>query len=208
MTREIDRLLVGQWGRLRGWIGHSGLLDHGGRPSVLDGWTITELVAHLGRSFSTFAQAQPAEGVEPQTLGRYVSNYPTAAAAIAEGTRELSAELAGDLLGGIDELARNGFAHMTLLTTPVVIGPRGPITRDDFLVTRLLELVVHGDDLARSAPVSPPPLLDDAVAVVAGALGDAYAEVTGALPERDGDLPWIRLATGRTASDDPALPLL
>ena len=37
---------------------------------------------------------------------------------------------------------------------------------DDFLLTRLLEMVVHGDDLAVSAPVAAPGYPDDAVAVV------------------------------------------
>lgn len=40
------------------------------------------------------------------------------------------------------------------------------LTLDDFLLTRLLEMVVHGDDLAVSAPVAAPGFPDAAVAEV------------------------------------------
>ena len=34
----------------------------------------------------------------------------------------------------------------------VVLGPRGPITAQNLLLTRVVELVVHSDDLSRSLP--------------------------------------------------------
>ncbi|WP_332663667.1 hypothetical protein, partial [Aeromicrobium sp.] len=71
------------------------------------------------------------------------------------------------------------------------------------------ELVVHGDDLARSVPEIPaPPLLDACVELVSGALANAYAEVTGREPEIENQLDWIRIATGRLDSADESLPLL
>jgi hypothetical protein len=35
---------------------------------------------------------------------------------------------------------------------PVVLGPRGPIAVPDLVRTRIIELVVHSDDLSRSVP--------------------------------------------------------
>ncbi len=102
-----------------------------------------------------------------------------------------------------------GFRALDALRTDVVRGPRGAITRDDFILTRVIELVVHGDDLARSVPaIEAPPLLDASRAAVSGALAQAYAEVTGREPEIGDHLMWIRAATGRTPSEDEALPLL
>ena len=48
-------------------------------------------------------------------------------------------------------------AHaMTAPLPDVVIGPRGPIRGEDLLRTRIVELVVHSDDLSRSLPDRPP----------------------------------------------------
>ena len=41
---------------------------------------------------------------------------------------------------------------------------------DDYLVTRLIELVVHGDDLAASLAVTPPPLNAPATGLVIATL--------------------------------------
>ena len=84
---------------------------------------------------------------------------------------------------------------------------RGPIARDDYLLTRLLELVVHGDDLQRALGRTDAPLLPEAVAAVSDALTSAYEERAGSTPA-EGGLSWIRVATGRVPSSDPHLPLL
>jgi hypothetical protein len=83
----------------------------------------------------------------------------------------------------------------------VVIGRRGPILLSTMLTTRLLELVVHGDDLVRSvlrtAPGDLGPLEPGAVTVVAEVLRDLLVERRG--PDLDvvDPLAWIRLACGR-----------
>jgi hypothetical protein len=84
---------------------------------------------------------------------------------------------------------------------------RGPIARDDYLRSRLLELVVHGDDLQRALGRDDAPLLPAAVTAVSEALAAAYEERTGSRPDDEG-LGWIRRAAGRVRSDDPHLPLL
>jgi hypothetical protein len=202
-------LLHRQWTSLRAWIEESGLLDHRERQSVLEAWNVHELVTHLGRSFLALTVLGPERVAQPQSLRAHISDYAASAQEIADGTKELARSFERDLLGGIDNCARLGFRTLDGLRADVVRGPRGAITLDDFVVTRLIELVVHGDDLARSVPdIAAPPLLDEALYVVARALVDAYVEATGAPPTAAEPLVWIRQAAGRQPSDDPALPLL
>lgn len=204
-----EELLRSQWAALRGWIESSGLLLHSQEQSVLEAWNVHELVTHIGRSFLDLPVLGPAPGAEPRTIREYISDYGAAARDIADGTKQLARSFSGDVLAGIDNCARLGFRALDALRTDVVRGPRGAITRDDYIVTRLIELVVHGDDLARSVPEIPaPPLLDASVELVSGALANAYAEVTGREPEIENQLDWIRIATGRVDSADESLPLL
>lgn len=206
MTAEI---LHRQWDALRAWIDEAGVLDDAAEPSGLDGWTVVDLVAHLGRSLTPLTDLRPSGGAQPLTLQSYVSAYPAAADEIANGTRQLSASIASDVLAGIDRCAKEGFAALDQIEGSVVLAARGPIRLDDFIVTRLLELVVHGDDLGRALPkLTPPALLDDAVAVVSAALARAYADATGLERHVSDPIDWIRRATGRIPTVDPVLPLL
>jgi Bacterial SCP ortholog len=109
--------------------------------------------------------------------------------------------------------------------TAVLDSPRGPTRADDWAATRVVEYVVHADDLSRSLPERPPvPLLDAAVAVAVRTLAEIFR---GQAPGRSVELrvpphvavqavpgprhtrgtppnvvetdalTWIRLATGR-----------
>jgi len=208
MVTNTD-LLKDQWAELRSWIADSGLLEHANEQSVLEAWNVHELVTHLGRSFLQIPLVGPAPGVEPMSLRVYISAYAGAAVEIADGTKQLARSFADDVLAGIDNCARLGFRALDALRADVVRTSRGAISLDDFVITRLIELVVHGDDLARSVPqVAAPPLLDGSVAAVSDALANAYLEATGQGPDIDEHLPWIRAATGRVPSDDTSLPLL
>jgi len=202
-------LLSRQWIALRAWIEESGLLDHREQQSVLEAWNVHELVTHVGRSFLALTVLGPERAAQPQTLRAYISDYAASAQEIADGTKELARSFERDLLGGIDNCARLGLRTLDGLRADVVRGPRGPIALDDFVLTRLIELVVHGDDLARSVPTVPaPPLLDEALSAVAQALAGAYTEATGTAPTVGDPLTWIRQAAGREPSDDSVLPLL
>ena len=84
---------------------------------------------------------------------------------------------------------------------------RGPIARDDYLLTRLLELVVHGDDLQRALGRTDAPLLPAAVTAVSDALAAAYVKRSRHARKRC--RPGVdRRAAGRVPTDDPHLPLL
>lgn len=228
--REVDlaaarAALDAEWALLRPWI-VSLPRESYAVPSTLDGWTVGDLVAHLSRSLSPLGALQAADGAAPVTIARYVSAYAAAAPAILEGTRELARATSADPLAALDEAWA---AHRPVVDrlTPgeVVLATRGPLRAGDLVATRVLELVVHADDLARSVPDREPPGLDrDALGLVVRVLlgileerspgksvevrvppygvvqcvaGPRHTRGTPAnVVELDG-LTWVRLAAGR-----------
>ena len=202
-------LLEDQAAVLADWLDEVPVSAHLVEPVGLGDWTVRELVAHLGLGIGLSRYvATAADDAVPLSLADYVSAYPPAADQIAEMTRELSASFGDDLVGGFRRTAAEAFAALDAIPGEVLQARRGPIRRDDYLLTRLLELVVHGDDLQRALDRSDAPLLAEAVESVAAALAAAYAERTGA-PARDAvGLAWLRRAAGRVPSDEPGLPLL
>ena len=169
---------------------------------------------------------------KPITVDRYVSGYAGAAAGILE--RDVKgaagrdpAEILGDLY---DRRAAAAAAMKDPPAARAVRAPRGPISPADFLTTRVIEMVVHADDLSRSRPDREPVELDrTALRLVTQACADIiatrapgrslelrippYAAVQcvqgprhtrGTPPnvvETD-PLTWIRLAAGRQAWND------
>ena len=159
----------------------------------------------------------------PDFVGAYARNKPLP----SEGIETRKAWIIGSGIAGLAAafyLIRDGHmpaANITVvesldieggsldgLDAPVLQARRGPITREDFLLTRLLELVVHADDLQRAVGRDDAPVLPEATAAVSAALAAVYAERGGTRDLGPGGTPWIRLATGRVPSEDPVLPLL
>jgi hypothetical protein len=152
LAARID-LLARQWDTLRDWVGTAVTVRERGSVSVLDGWTVAELVAHLGRAMEALAVCEPApEGTVPATLAEYLGGYAGRAADIAAVTRDLAAEIADDPLRQVDERARAALARARELGPEdrVVLARRGPVLLSTMLASRITELVVHADDLQRS----------------------------------------------------------
>ena len=193
---------------LADWLDEVPVSAHLAEPVGLGDWTVRELVAHLGLGIGLcrFVGTAPPDAV-PLTLGEYVRAYPPAADQIAGMTRDFSAEFGDDLVGGLRRTAAEAFAALDVLPGEVLQARRGPITRHDYLMTRLLELVVHGDDLQRALGRTDAPLQPVAVKAVSDALAAAYAERSGHATD-DSGLEWIRRAAGRVPDVDPDLPLL
>jgi hypothetical protein len=206
---HVEALLRAQWVALRSWLDAVDVRALGERRSVLPGWTVKELVAHLGYGLELLTAVEPAApNVRPGQVGDYIARYRPAAPLIAEATREVAATMP-DVLEGIDASAGAAWRALDRLDAPVVMARRGPLTRQDFLLTRLLEIVVHADDLVRSLPSGAEfPVIPEAQVAVAQALGNAYEAKSGRSPDLSDPLRWIRLATGRANSDDADLPLL
>jgi uncharacterized protein (TIGR03083 family) len=131
-------------------------------PSVLPGWTVRHLAAHLVLVANSVARLQQAAHDErPLSIAQYVARYAAAADSIDASTRTQAEK--GDPLAAMDERLAAAAATMQRLgpNDPVVAAGRGPIRLGDFLVTRCIEIAVHADDLARSVPgierPAPPP---------------------------------------------------
>ena len=201
-----ERLLREQWVLLRDWLDD---LDDAAmdQPSVLDGWTVRELVAHLSRAMAALTKAQPAPaGTIPLSLGEYLGTYPERAQEIADTTREIAREIGDDPLPALDRTAEDTFAQLTTLRDlapdPVVQARRGPILLSEMVVSRLIELVVHADDLARSVPgLAKNPVHSEALGAVSEALLEIVVDRGGHSLEVNEPLLWTRLACGRQPYD-------
>ncbi|MBD5788389.1 maleylpyruvate isomerase N-terminal domain-containing protein [Cellulosimicrobium terreum] len=205
-TARIAAHLRDQWDRLDRWLRDlgPGLERAADDPSVLGGWTIGELVSHLGRAMDALAACSSVPpGTVPLTLAEYLGSYPGRAEEIGRFTRDLDAELAPDRVRGVEQLAAAAFVRLgELAGERVVQARRGPITLRDMLVSRLVELVVHADDLARSFPsVVADPADRGALDLVADELLHVVVVRGGWSLEVHDPRLWVRLACGREPYD-------
>ncbi|MFE1174995.1 sterol carrier family protein [Streptomyces sp. NPDC058773] len=194
-------------------------------PTRLGDWTVRELVAHLSMALGAVARgmAQPAPPQPEATLLEWPSASAPLAASVDERTRALAA--AHDPVELLERTAAE-FAERVGAERDdrVVAAVPGALRLSDFLVTRCLELVVHGDDLAaatgreipfdRQALATTTRLLADALAarapggsvevrvppfaVVQCVEGPRHTRGTPPNVVETDPLTWIRLATGRT----------
>ena len=152
-------------------------------PSALAEWSVGGLAGHLAAQ--VFAGVNLIEA-EPSRLAPIAldEHYRRAAWVTAEVGDEVSAGIraSGDraAAAGVDALlsqvqqARTQLPALLDATAPdrpVLIPWQGwSLRRDDFLVTRMMEITVHSDDLAASVGVTAPTLPDDVLGPVLGLL--------------------------------------
>ncbi|OEV08007.1 maleylpyruvate isomerase family mycothiol-dependent enzyme [Streptomyces nanshensis] len=201
------------------------------RPSGLPGWDVHRLLVHIGLQIDAvprFLAGPEARATSPAV------DLPTWARGTARGAAELDRETreeAGRFPGPGGGAARidEAVAQLEPVLESAVRGDLliphglGPMRMLDFTVTRLVELVVHSDDLARATGV--PVTLDrQALAATVRVLADTLAvKAPGASVEvrvppfavvqcvegprhtrgtppnvvETDPLTWLRLATGR-----------
>ncbi|ASR56318.1 maleylpyruvate isomerase N-terminal domain-containing protein [Cellulomonas sp. PSBB021] len=218
MTATLDEAttaLHAQWDRLRTWVVDVVDDSVGDAPSVLEGWTVTALVAHVGRAMDALAACTPLPpGTVPLTLAEYLGTYAGRAADIAETTRALAAQVATDPVAWIDARAAAAFAALEAHSRsgdPVVQARRGPVRLSTMTVSRVIELVVHADDLFVSvhrvpgAGAGPDPVEPGALRLVADELLAIVVARGGWDLEVDDARRWVRLASGREPYDVDAL---
>jgi uncharacterized protein (TIGR03083 family) len=196
-------------------------------PSVLEGWDVRTLVGHV---------ADVQHGLAARLAGRsdgtalpladYVARYRPAADEIAARTeRATGRRTPAELIAGLRDAAPVLAAAEDVTPRTVVMGARGPITAQDWLTTRVIELAVHCDDLSRSLPDRDPvPLGRRALAAATRSLahilaaqapgrsvelrvppfvavqaiaGPRHTRGTPANVIETDALTWLRLATGR-----------
>jgi uncharacterized protein (TIGR03083 family) len=133
------------------------------RPTVLPKWSVRQLAGHLVLVHRGLVRLldQPTRE-RPLPIYEFVERYRRDVDMIMASTLEASTELAGEevvagLESAIDDLATRLDAGIQM--SRVITTPRGPTTIEDFLATRIVELVVHTDDLNRSLPEETPAAL-------------------------------------------------
>ena len=159
---SLDKLQAAydeQWWAIRSWVDTLDAADLA-QPSAVSGWTVRQLVAHFALVADSLAAAASSGTSErPMSLSEYLSSYADGAVLIDTRTREAATRPVREAL---DDRAHAVTQTMSALVVAggdgasVVQARRGPLRMDDFMLTRLVELTVHGDDLGRSLPPGPP----------------------------------------------------
>jgi uncharacterized protein (TIGR03083 family) len=216
---------------LVGWL--DGLsADEFAAPSVLAGWDVRTLLGHVVLVRRGLIARLGTRSTEPAVpAAQYVQRYSRDVAQIAARSAEAAGEHpAIELLDQLRELAPVHECADAASERTVLVGGRGPITALDWVLTRVLDLVVHCDDFSRSLPRrNPVPLRRRALATAVRSLAEFLAaqapghsvevrvppfiavqaiegprHTRGTPPnvvETD-PLTWLRLATGRIAFAD------
>lgn len=162
MTREWDACESG-FRAIADWL-DSMPLEAWQTASVLDGWTVSDLAAHLWLTAHSITSMPLAPtGTSAITIGEYISGYAAGEAEIDDLTRMSvggpERTIAEVRQAMVDELAKARDLVSTLSPDQIVEGRRGRLPLADYLRTRAIEIAVHADDLARSVPeVTPPDL--------------------------------------------------
>jgi uncharacterized protein (TIGR03083 family) len=203
------------------------------RPSVLTGWDVRTLLAHLAMMHQgmTTRLADRDPGAAPVPVHEYVRAYARSRPDIAARTEAIAANRTpAELIAFMRAQPALADAITDLSARSVIAGARGPITALDWVLTRLLDITVHTDDLSRSLPdLDPAPITRPALAATTRLLAEILAaqspgrsvelrvppfvavqaiegprHTRGTPPntvETD-PLTWLRLATGRAVWAD------
>ncbi|MBI3977892.1 MAG: maleylpyruvate isomerase N-terminal domain-containing protein [Chloroflexi bacterium] len=179
-------------------------------PTRLPGWDVGVLVAHLVRALNqvpTLAASPVADApsrtrvsywrFDPATIAPGISAraVESARGATPEKLRGALATALAETLGTVQRLPPNTVLRPAL----------GPITLQEYLPTRVLEVCVHGLDLRRALDLAATPTAEALAMTV-----DILERLLGSArpPELADPVEFIEAATGRRASADPRFPLL
>ena len=174
-----------------------GVDDHQWDLMALGEWTVRELVAHGARAFKTVSEYVEGEPKDPTRIAsaaeyfRIVLAEQTPHVHIANRARKEAreepdwVEATDRAWAGAERVVANvpGDTDMHLFV--------GEMALSQYLATRVVELVVHGTDLAETIGIpSPPPLAGSRIAI----------EVLLDLSSADDAGSIVRLMTGRAGS--------
>ncbi|MEO6885671.1 MAG: sterol carrier family protein [Jatrophihabitantaceae bacterium] len=202
------------------------------RPSVLDGWDVRTLLGHIVLVRDGLAgQLSTRDSAQATPLGVFVGRYRPARDQIAANTVKTTAHHSpAELIDRLRDTDSLTTAVSAVDDRTVIRAARGSTTALDWANTRVIELVIHTDDLSRSLPEhEPAPLHRQALAIATRTLAEILAaqasghsvevrvppfiavqaiegprHTRGTPPnvvETD-PLTWLRLATGRAVFRD------
>ncbi len=151
------------------------------QASICRGFSVGGLAVHLTRGYSqveVYLGGDEPQGA-PVSAGEYYNTFP--------GLDNLNSEISKEIVAKSEEIAREGWedfvarAGESLNNLGRMLGdePSGRLvkvagdaimTLDQYLLTRIVELTVHVDDLAESVSLDSPPLSPDALVLAIGTL--------------------------------------
>lgn len=124
-------------------------------PTILSGWDVRDLGAHCLVVLTGLTSALGRPSVSrPLPQHVYLTAYREFAAQIEKEAQDRAVgtpDLSTALRTAVTELG----VRLGCPWPEVVTGPRGPVRADDFVTSRVIDLVVHSDDLGRSGPPGP-----------------------------------------------------
>ena len=174
-----------------------GVDDHQWDLMALGEWTVRELVAHGARAFRTVSEYVEGGVKDPTQIPsaaqyfRIVLAEQTPHIHIANRART-EARLKTDWVDATDQYWAG--AELVVSNVPGDTDVHlfvGEMTLDQYLATRVVELVVHGTDLAEAIGIPSPPPLSGARVAIDVLLDLSTADDAGSV---------LRLLTGRAAS--------
>lgn len=176
---------------------------------ALGSWTLAQLAAHLVRGVTRVTAYLP-EPVPDAPLVDRVEYCRFDADAEAPGVAKRAVEEAAQ----VDPVTLPGRFSVGWLATSAAArdhGPdqilptfRGPMRLDEYLATRVLEVVVHHLDVRVALdlpPVATPAAARITMVILEGLLGESR-------PRNMGRTRFIQAATGRLKTEDPRFPVL
>ncbi|GHJ39761.1 maleylpyruvate isomerase N-terminal domain-containing protein [Streptomyces sp. TS71-3] len=148
-------------------LGDAGVAVAWDRPSVLKEFSVHGLAGHVGSQVFYVSWLLEAQAAEEEPLP--VADFYTRAAAfhadvdaevnvnIREGGESAAAGGAEAFAGEVASAVARQRAALPAESADRIVSFVGtPLTLDDFLLTRMVEIVVHSDDLALSAGIPTP----------------------------------------------------
>lgn len=172
-TARLVRSLMGQPEVAASWD----------RPSALAEMDVASLTGHLARSVTStltyLNRPEPTEGRPVDAAGYYLGIEGLDGPIDSSLHQAIRARGAEEAAGGLRTLLSRWDDAFAELQTRLAEEPadrliealRGAVLRlDDYLVTRLVEMVIHADDLAVSVGVEHPPFSPEATDLVIGCL--------------------------------------
>jgi uncharacterized protein (TIGR03083 family) len=177
-------------------------------------WDVRTLADHL--DIATHMAAEMAANPQDLQIARdHVSFYIFDRSTVGPAVYQYTVEHAGDrssaaIHSSLQRTIREAI-EVARTASPELVAPAyfGPMKLRDMVITRVVEALVHGIDLA-DALGRPPYATAQATAVVAATLDELLGRT--AYPGRpadlrDDDLAFVRVATGRQEYPDPRFPL-
>jgi hypothetical protein len=188
-------------------VGNPAVAASWDRPSALEGMTVGALAAHLVRAAGATVAYLDRPAGDGEVLDAVEYFHQALTAPIHGRIREVSATEAS--AGAValatrcrqvsDQLASRLVAEPVDRMIGALEGRR--LTLDDFCRTRLIEILVHVDDLAASVSLKPP-------AVPAEATGVVIDVLVGIARRRYGDWGVVRALARRERADPAVFPVV